>query len=43
MKSPISTTSHLFFERKLVSRELINRLRLLLDSVKGEGYIIEYE
>ena len=37
------TPRRILFERNLVGRELINRLKLLLDGVKGEDCIIEYE
>ena len=39
----VETPRRILFERNLVGRELINRLKLLLDGVKGEDCIIEYE
>ena len=43
MEVIVETPRRIFFERNLVGRELINRLKLLLDGVKGEDCIIEYE
>ena len=37
------TPRRILFERNLVGRELINRLKLLLDGIKAEDCIIEYE
>ena len=43
MEVIVETPRRILFERNLVGRELINRLKLLLDGVKGEDCIIEYE
>jgi len=39
----VETPRRILFERNLVGRELINKLKLLLDGVKEEDCIIEYE
>ena len=43
MEVIVETPRRILFERNLVGRELINRLKLLLDGEKGEDCIIEYE
>ena len=43
MEVIVETPRRILFERNLVGRELINRLKLLLDGIKGEDCIIEYE
>jgi len=43
MEVIVETPRRILFERNLVGRELINRLKLLLDGVKEEDCIIEYE
>jgi len=43
MEVIIETPRRTLFKRNLVGRELINKLKLLLDSAKGEDCVIEYE
>jgi len=43
MEAIVETPRRILFKRNLVGRELINKLKLLLDGVKGEDCVIEYE
>jgi len=43
MEAIIETPRRTLFKRNLVGRELINKLKLLLDGAKGEDCVIEYE
>lgn len=43
MEATIETPRHILFERNLVGRELINKLKLLLDGTREEGCAVKYE